>query len=77
MAQSCFVQTCDQVITGMTLCSKIFIFTICTYTNSLVNATFGSGIKIVLTKFCVKQGKWNQFHDTSWNKMHVSEGISV
>ena len=33
-----------------------------TYNNSLVNATFDSGKKIVLIEFCViKQVKYNQF----------------
>ena len=31
------------------------------YTESLFNVTFGSGNKIMITKFCVNQVKWYQF----------------
>ena len=46
------------------------------YTKSLFNATFGSGKKIVLTEFRVKQVKVVSVHTKS-SKIRVSEGISV
>ena len=36
-------------------------------TNSLVNVTFGSSKKVVLTKNRVKQVKWNQLIKTEEN----------
>ena len=42
------------------------------YTNSLVNATFGSWKKLCIAKFVL-----TKLVNTTWREMRVSEGISV